>query len=54
MPARPLEPRGHAAELVVLFEQQDASPGSREHVGGREASEAAADDDDVVLILGIF
>ena len=54
VPARPLEPRRHAAELVVLLEQQHAPPGPRQHVRRRQPGQAAADDDDVVLVLGVF
>ena len=45
-----LEPGGHAAQLVVLLEQQHAMPGAGQRVGRRQAGQAAADDDAVVLV----
>ena len=53
-PPRPLEPGGHAAELVVLLEQQHAAPGPRQHVGRRQPGQAAADDEHVVFVASVF
>ena len=48
------EPRGHATEFVVLFEQADTTPLAGQDVGGGEATETAADHDDVVVVFGVF
>ena len=53
-PPRPLEPGGHAAELVVLLQQQHAMPGAGQRVGGGQSGQAAADDDAVVLVGDVF
>jgi hypothetical protein len=44
------EPGRQPAELVVVLEQEHAVARLGEHVGARQAAEAAADDDDVVLV----
>ncbi len=49
-----LEPGGHSAQLVVLFEQQHATALASKDVGRGEAGEAGADDDDVVGVLSVF
>ena len=54
VPAGALEPGGQAAELVVLLEQEHAAPGPGQNIGGGQARQAAADDDDVVFVLGVF
>ncbi len=54
VPAGPLEPGGHAAELVVLLQQQHAAAGAAENVGRGQPGQAAADDDDVVFVFGVF
>ena len=48
--ARPLEPGGQPAELVVLLQQQHANGPPAQDVGGGQAGQAAADDDHVVLV----
>ncbi len=54
VPAAALEPGGHAAELVVLLEQQHAMAGAGQRVGRGQPGQAAADDDHVVLVAGAF
>ena len=54
MAAFPGKPRGQAAQLVVMFEQQDLVSAFGEAVGGGEAAEAAADHDDVIVVTGAF
>jgi ABC-type branched-subunit amino acid transport system substrate-binding protein len=44
VPAAPLEPRGEAAEVVVLLEQADAVSGAPEDVRRGHSAEPAADD----------
>ncbi len=50
MAPRPAKPRRHAAQLVVLFQQQHAATGPGERVGRGQASQAAADHDAIVVI----
>ena len=44
------EPGGQAAVLVVVLEQEHAVARLREHVGAREAAQAASYDDHVILV----
>ena len=52
--ARPAEPGGQAAQLVVLLEQQHLVAGAAQHVGGGQSGQAAADDDHVVTRLDVL
>ena len=54
MPALTFEPGSHAAEFVMLLEQQHAVAIAGDHVGRGEASQSAADDDDVVSVFCVF
>ena len=54
VPAGALEPGGHAAELVVLLEEEHATSGPSQHVGRGQPGQAAADHDDVVFVFGVL
>ena len=54
MAALAREPRGEAAVLVMVFEEQDLVAGLREHVRAGETPEAGANDDHVVFICNTF
>ena len=48
------EPRGQAAQLVVMFEQQDLVAALGEAVGAGQAGEPAADHHDVIIVVDSF
>ncbi len=51
VPAFPLEPRRHAAEVVVMLQEQHGIAAGRQPIGGGQPGQARADDDRVVLGL---
>jgi len=53
VPAFPLEPRRHAAKVVVVLQQQDRIVAGRQPVGGGQAGEPRADDDHFVFGLDV-
>ena len=53
VPTLALEPRRHAAEVVVVLQQQDCIAACRQPVGGGQAGKPRADDDHVILGLDV-
>jgi hypothetical protein len=49
--ASAFEPRRHAAQLVMVFQQQDAESLPRENIRRRQAGEPAADHDHIVSVF---
>src|SRR5258708_3597594 len=54
MAAPAFEPGRHAAELIVVLEQEHAMPGASQNVRRRHPGQTAADDNDVVGIASPF
>ncbi len=54
VPALAREPGGEPAELIMMFEQQHAMARLGEHVGARQTTQAAANDNDVILVGNSF
>ena len=54
VPVFPLEPGGHAAQLVMVLQQQHRIPGPRENIGRSQAGESSTDDDHVVVVARTF
>src|SRR4051812_28544405 len=48
------EPRRKAAELIMVLDEQHPMSGLREHIGTREAAQAASDHDDIILVGDTF
>src|SRR5689334_22810143 len=48
------EPRGESAELIMMFEQQHAMAGLRQHVSAGKPAQSATNDDYVILVRDSF
>ncbi len=48
------EPGGEAAELIMMLQQQNPAAAFRQTVGPGQAGEAAADHDDVIVVVDSF